>query len=169
MGELKTGVVIIAAGAKNRVIGKNWKLAWRIPSDMRYFFSQIKGKTIVIGRVSYEDLSEEKVKEYDVDVIVLTSTPGVERPGLRFAKTFKEALAMPRRCGELYVAGGARVYEEALAHAHRMLITRVHAEPEGDTFFPKFNEEAWCLIETPTVVMNQGDQYKTSLEKWVRA
>ena len=74
---------------------------------------------------------------------------------------------MERRCGDLFIIGGTSAYEQAMPYARQMLITRVHAKPEGDTFFPDFDTE-WDLVNTPTWEKHPGDEHATALEEWVR-
>lgn len=158
-------LIIIAAVALNNVIGRNGAMPWHIPSDLRRFKEFTMGKTLSMGRRSYESLPPLKLPGRDI--IVLSRGSGMNKPGLRYAHSLEEAMVMPRQSRELIIAGGATVYEEALKYAERMIITRVRARPEGDTYFPDFGEE-WDVENTPTFERGAKDEYDTALELWVR-
>ncbi len=158
-------VVIIAAVALNGVIGRNGQMPWRLPSDLRRFKELTMGKTIAMGRRTYESLPSSKLPGRDI--IVLSRSGGMNKPKLRYASSLEEAMIMPRQSPELIVAGGAVVYEAALKYARRMIITRIRARPDGDTFFPPFGEE-WCWENTPTSLLcDPRDEYETAVELWV--
>ena len=163
----KKHCTIIAAVAMNDVIGKDGGLPWRLPSDLARFWDTVREKSVLSGRLTYACLPKKKLREMGVDVIVLTRSLGIEKPGLRFARTVEDAVRMERRCGDLFVIGGTSAYQQAMQYARKMLITRVRAKPEGDTFFPDIDTE-WDLVNTPSWEKRAGDEYATALEEWVR-
>lgn len=158
---------IIAAVGMNEVIGKDGRLPWKLPSDIARFWDTVEDKDVVSGRLTFAGVPKKRLVERNVHVIVLTSKPGAERPGVRYARTFEDALQMERRCGDLFVIGGANVYREALRYARTMLITRVKSKPAGDTFFPDIGKE-WDWINTPAWEKYPDDEYATALEVWRR-
>jgi dihydrofolate reductase len=170
------GLRIVASVAENEVIGKDGKLAWHNPSDLRWFKEYTMGKSLLMGMGTYASLpvpASEKGKLsprklLGRDLIVLTRKE-FHIPNVRIAHSFEEALGLPRCGRQLVVIGGVSVYEEALKYAHYMRITRVHAKPEGDTYFPDFDHEAWCHTDTPVKKHPPGDQYPTSMEYWAYA
>ena len=163
----KKHCTIIAAVAMNDIIGKNGGVPWRLPNDLARFWDTVTNKTVLSGRLTYACLPKKKLRDLGIDVIVLTRTSGVEKPGLRFARTVEEAVRMERVCGDLFVIGGTSAYEQAMQYTRKMLITRVRARPEGDTFFPDIDTE-WDLINTPAWEKHPGDEHATALEEWVR-
>ena len=160
-------VVIIAAVALNSAIGKDGKLPWegKLPSDLRRFKELTMSKQLVMGRRTFESLPAKKLPGRDI--IVLTKGGGMDTPRVRYAPCLKEALAMPRISRDIYIAGGAGVYREALKYAHKMLITTVSLRPEGDTFFPDFGPE-WDVVNAPRFERCPGDAYDSSFAIWVR-
>ena len=139
---------LIVACAENRVIGRDRKLPWRIPEDLKFFHDETAGQTCILGRICYE--TWPRVRADGRRPVVITRNRALEQPGVRVAATVAEAIAIADTLpGEIYVCGGTRVYEETFALAaaeHRPLrlhLTLVHAEVPGDTFFPEWRHLAW--------------------------
>jgi dihydrofolate reductase len=138
---------IMVACAENRVMGRDNKLPWRIPEDMKFFHDETAGKTIVLGRICYE--TWPRAREDGRRLIVVTSNPSIAREGVQVARTVTEALAMAETMpGELYVNGGERIFEEVLAldRPMRLHLTLVHADVPGDRLFPEWRHLAWREI-----------------------
>ncbi len=152
-------VTIMAAVARNGVIGRDGTLPWHLPADLRRFRKTTMGSVLVMGRRTYESIGRPLPGRTTVVVTSRQPYPadGQPVPGLIVAGTLEEALRRGLEQavaagdardgggggGEVFVQGGARVYAEALAAADRMLITWVDDEPEGDTFFPDVDWSAW--------------------------
>lgn len=136
---------LIAACARNRVIGRAGRLPWSIPEDHAHFLEQTAGQICVLGRVSFATWPEACADGRRP--IVLTRRP-LERPGVRRADSFAAALALADRLpGEIFICGGQRIYEEALALAGTrplyLHLTLIEADVPGDTFFPEWRHLAW--------------------------
>ena len=135
---------LMVACAENRVMGRNNRLPWRIPEDLRQFHEHTAGKTIVLGRICYQ--TWPRAREDGRRLVVITSDASLEQDGVRVAPSVPEALeiaeAMP---GEIYVNGGERIFEEVLAldRPMRLRLTLVHAEVPGDRYFPEWRHLAW--------------------------
>jgi dihydrofolate reductase len=140
-------VSLIAAVTKNNVIGKDNDLPWKLPDDMKYFMETTKGHAVIMGRKNFDSLplkfkplkdrfnivlSREK-KRLDFDVCLVHSMDDA----------FKEAESKHGPGSEVFVIGGAQIYNQAIARAHRLYITEIDAVLEGDTFFPSFNKGEW--------------------------
>jgi dihydrofolate reductase len=138
---------LIVACSENRVIGRNGKLPWRIPEDMKFFHDETAGKICVLGRICYE--TWPRVRDDGRRPVVITSNRALEQPGVRVASNLTEALAIAEELpGEICICGGQRIYEETLAlqRPMRLHLTLVHAEIKGDTFFPEWRHLAWREI-----------------------
>ena len=140
------GVALIAAVAANGVIGRGNRLPWRLPADLRRFKELTLGHALVMGRRTYESIGRPLPGRVTV---VLTRDPAFAPPGVAVARNLDEALAAAAAAcpgsGEVFVAGGAEVYAQALPRAGRLYLTRVEAEVEGDTRFPDFDPALWRL------------------------
>lgn len=147
-------VTFLVAAADNGVIGHDDRLPWHLPADMRYFARTTKGATLLMGRKTYDSLnptadrpnplpgrrlivvsrSPDQVPTTD-EVVPVTSV----RDGIGWAED--------HGCDELFVVGGAQIFEQAWPHADRLRLTRVHAEPAGDTHFPAPDPDLWQVVE----------------------
>jgi dihydrofolate reductase len=135
---------IMAACAENRVMGRNNRLPWRIPEDLRQFHEYTAGKTIILGRICYQ--TWPRAREDGRRLIVITSDPSLERDGVRVARSVPEALDIAETMpGEIYVNGGERIFEEVMAlnRPMRLRLTLVHAQVQGDRHFPEWRHLKW--------------------------
>lgn len=134
---------LIAALSRNRVIGRDGGLPWRLPRDLRHFRETTLHKPCVMGRKTWETLKEPLEQRRN---IVVTRTPGYAAPGAELARSLDEALALTVAAPETMIVGGEALYAEALPRADRLYLTHVHATVEGDAFFPEFDPSAWREI-----------------------
>jgi dihydrofolate reductase len=135
---------LIVACSENRVIGRDGKLPWRIPEDLKYFHDETAGQICVLGRVCYE--TWPAVHEDGRRPVVITRNRALERPGVRVAASLEEALAIADTLpGEICICGGQRIYEETLALTRPMQLhlTLIHALIPGDTYFPEWRHLKW--------------------------
>ena len=131
-------VSLIAALAKNRVIGKNNDLPWRLPDDMKYFMETTKGHCVVMGRKNYDSLPLKFRPLTNRTNIVVTRQQNFDAPGCIVVHSMEDALKVARQQKEeeVFIMGGAEIYAQALNVAHRLYLTEIDANIEGDTFFP---------------------------------
>lgn len=152
-------VAMIAAMGRNRVIGRDNQLPWHLPEDLKYFRSMTWGKPIVMGRKTFESLGRPLPGRTN---IVVSTRPDLELAGAKVVRSLDEALdvavaqALLDEVSEVMVIGGAAVYEQLLDAADRLYLTLVEAEPEGDAWFPNFDEDQWALVEERAVVAGDG-------------
>ena len=135
-----TRISLIAAVARNGVIGRDGGMPWHLPDELRHFKATTMGHTLVMGRRTFEGVGRPLPGRR---TIVLTRDHDWHHPGVEVAHSFAEALALAGPADEVFVAGGAQVYAEALPYSHRLVLTEVDAEPEGDTRFPEWDRSAW--------------------------
>jgi len=131
-------VTLIAAVARNGVIGADGGIPWHLPQDFAHFKATTLGHTLVMGRATYESIGRPLPGR---TTIVLTRDPDWRADGVTTAASVEDALALAE--GDVYVAGGATVYEAALAYADEQLLSEVDLAPTGDTFYPDFDREEW--------------------------
>jgi dihydrofolate reductase len=135
---------LMVACAENRVMGRKNRLPWRIPEDLRIFHEETAGKTIILGRICYQ--TWPRAHEDGRRLIVITSDRSLARDGVQVAASVDEALAIAETMpGEIYVNGGERIFEEVMAldRPMRLQMTLVHADVEGDRYFPEWRHLAW--------------------------
>jgi dihydrofolate reductase len=125
-------LALIAAVARNRVIGQNGSLPWRIPEDLRRFKQLTIGHAVLMGRRTYESIGRPLPDRRNV---VLSSRPV---QGVEHYQTFEEALEALRNEPIVFVIGGASLYTRLLESADELYLTLVDQSPEGDTVFPPY-------------------------------
>lgn len=125
-------VTVVAAVARNGVIGREGDLPWHLPEDMRRFKELTMGGTLVMGRRTYESIGRPLPGRRTV---VVTRQADWSAEGVETAGSLEEAIEKAGD-GQVFVVGGAEVYRRALDVADAMVLTEVDAEPEGDVYFP---------------------------------
>lgn len=130
---------IIVAVARNRAIGKNNRLLWHISEDLRYFKQITSGHTVIMGRKTFEAIGKPLPNRTNI-VISRTLTP---ESHVSVAPGLNAAISQCRNDAEVFIIGGGSIYREALPLAHRLYLTEVHADYEGDTFFPEIDRHCW--------------------------
>jgi len=138
-----TEIVIIAAVARNRVIGKDNTLIWNIPDDMAHFKALTTGQTVIMGRKTWESLPPRFRPLPGRRNIVISRQTGYAAPGAELADSLESALALAAGSATAFVIGGEQIYRQAMAIADRLEITEVDLEPEGDAWFPEIPSGEW--------------------------
>jgi dihydrofolate reductase len=155
-------VSLIAAVSENNVIGKNGRLPWRLPADLRRFRNLTEGKAVIMGRKTFESIGKPLPGRFNI--VVTKQREGI--PGCIVAHSLEDALkatevsslrsdvssrkldvrSQKSDVREVFVIGGGEIYKQALPLAHRFYLTRVHASIEGDVVFPEVAWEEWNEI-----------------------
>ncbi len=136
-------IVIIAAVAKNRVIGRDNQLLWNIPEDMAHFKALTAGHTVVMGRKTWESLPPRFRPLPGRRNIVITRQPDYAAPGAEVADSLENALKLASTATTIFIIGGEQIYTQAMALSDRLEITEVNLEPEGDAWFPEITAIDW--------------------------
>lgn len=136
-------IIIIAAVAKNRVIGKDNTLIWNIPQDMAHFKALTSGQTVVMGRKTWESLPPRFRPLPGRRNIVISRQADYAAPGAEVATSLEAALKLASTAEQAFIIGGEQIYTQAMAIADRLEITEVDLEPEGDAWFPKIPASEW--------------------------
>jgi len=140
-------VSAIVAMAKNRVIGRDSDLPWRLPDDMKFFQRTTTGHHVITGRKNYETIPPKYRPLKDRVNIVVTRNSNYTAPGAVVVHSLKAALELAHDAGEkeVFIIGGGQIYLEALEKklVDRIYLTEVEAEVEGDTLFPMIDTADW--------------------------
>ena len=136
-------IVIIAAVAKNCVIGKNNQLLWNIPEDMAHFKALTQGQTVVMGRKTWESLPARFRPLPGRQNIVITRQSDFSAPGAELANSLEAGIALAKADATIFIIGGGEIYQQAMACAARLELTEVDLEPDGDAWFPAIAPEQW--------------------------
>jgi dihydrofolate reductase len=137
-------ITLVAAYARNRVIGDRGRIPWRIPEDFAHFKATTMGGVLVMGRATYDSIGRPLPGR---TTIVVTRNPDWTADGVLVAHSLDEALELAaEQPGETFVVGGTQVYEQALPRATHQVLTEVDLTPDGDACYPEFDPEDW--VET---------------------
>lgn len=139
-------VVLVAALARNRVIGHRGRIPWHLPHDFAHFKRVTTGHTLVMGRLTWDSIGRPLPGRRTV---VITRDPDWS-PGhddVLVAHSWPQARELAAGLpGDVMVAGGGQVYELALPDATHQVLTEVHQTPEGDAFYPDYDPDEWVVV-----------------------
>ena len=134
---------IIAAVARNGVIGKDNQLLWHLPEDMRHFRETTRGKPVIMGRKTWESLPDAFRPLPGRNNIVVSRNPAYQPARATLASTLNDAILKAGDAEEVFVIGGAELYRLALPIADRLYLTEIDQDFEGDVYFPDIEEGNW--------------------------
>lgn len=159
-------VSIIVAASINNAIGKNNKLLWHLPNDLKFFKNTTWAMPVVMGRKTFESLGGKPLPGR-MNIIV-TRQPGWNANGITVASSLKEAvkLAGQNNYKEVFIAGGGDIYKQAYEFADRIYLTRVFTEMEADTFFPVIDTKIWKLISDREFNADEKHAYDYNFQLW---
>ena len=156
-------LAIVAARARNGVIGRRGALPWRLKSDMALFKATTLGKPVIMGRKTWDSLPKKPLPHRAN--LVLSRDGTFEPRGAVVCERFEEAVAMAREqaeedgADEVCVIGGTAVFALAWPKARRLYLTEVEAEVDGDATFPHFDEALWREVRAQGHPASDGDDY----------
>lgn len=152
-------VSIIVATDRNRLIGRDNELPWHLPADLKHFRAITMGKPIVMGRRTHESIGKPLPGRSN---IVITRDRSYQAPGCTVVHSVEAALAAAEHAEEIMVIGGARLYEQLLPWAHRIYLTRIDHEFEGDSWFPEWQHGQWQEVERQDYAPDERNPYHYS-------
>jgi len=138
-------ISIVVAIAENNAIGKENKLLWHLPADLRHFKEVTTGHTIIMGRKTYDSVGKPLPNRRN---IVITRKSGLEIPGVEVVHTLEEALALCDEQEEVFIGGGAEIYKMAMSLTDKIYLTVVKGIFDADTFFPEIDPNKWEETES---------------------
>ena len=161
---------LIAALGENRVIGVDNSMPWHLPADFKYFKATTLGKPIIMGRKTWDSLGRPLPGRLN---LVVSRQTGLQLEGaevfasLDAAVARAQAWAVEQGVSEVMLMGGAQLYTQGLADADRLYLTRVGMSPEGDAWFPEFDQAQWTLVSNEPHAAEEGKP-AFSFEVWER-
>lgn len=140
-------ISLIAAMTKNRVIGKDNDLPWKLPDDMKYFQQTTKGHVVIMGRKNYDSLPPSFKPLPNRTNVILTRQKGYKANECVVYDNLEDALefAKGKDEQEVFVIGGGQVYKEAITKGDRIYLTEIQTEIDGDVFFPAM-DASWKAV-----------------------
>lgn len=134
-------ISLIWAMADNRVIGIKNRLPWKLPADMKWFRENTMGKPIVMGRLTFESFGAKPLPGRRN--IIISRNPTYSADGIEVFTSIEEALEATQDYEETMIIGGMSLYKQSLPLADRLYMTLVHANIDGDAWFPEFDLQTW--------------------------
>src|ERR1051325_10136885 len=137
-------VSLIAAVSKNRVIGKNNDLPWKLPDDMKYFMETTRQHAVIMGRKNFDSLPPKfKPLKDRLNIVVTRHKEPLKDYDIRAVDSIDGAFEQAPQSEEVFVIGGAEIFKQTLDRADRLYITEIDAVVDGDVFFPDYDKTRW--------------------------
>ena len=158
-------IALVAAVARNGVIGDGKTMPWRLSTDMKRFVRLTMGKPVVVGRKTFETFAKPLAGRTN---IVVSRLGGTWPEGVLAARDVEVALALGESVAqsaggdEVMVIGGGEIYAETIGRADRLYITHVEVSPEGRTRFPKIDQSVWRALSSEPVPAGEKDSAATT-------
>lgn len=163
-------IVLVAAHARNGVIGRDGDMPWRLPSDLKHFKAATLGTPVVMGRKTC--LSIGRPLPGRANIVI--SRSGFAAEGIETVASLEAALELARShaqqsgAGQVSVIGGGEIYALAIDFADELLLTEVDADIEGDTVFPAIDSELWQKVSLSDPVQSEKDSHPVRFAVWRR-
>jgi dihydrofolate reductase len=166
MAETVPTIAIVVAVANHGVIGVKNALPWHLPEDLAHFKATTLGHCLIMGRKTFESIGRPLPKRR---TIVVSHNAHLAIPGVATVTSLRAAIDHAVASGEskIFIVGGAQIYEQGLAFANEVVLTRVALTVEGDAFFAPLLPEEWELLERTEHMSGAGIAY--SIERYRRA
>lgn len=154
-------ISLVVAYDENQVIGYQNQLPWHLPNDLKHFKKLTTGKTIAMGRSTFESIGSPLPNRRN---IVLTHSTTFQADNVEIIHQLEDILLLD----EVMIIGGASVYEQLLPHADQLYITEIHHSFQGDTYFPKWNKNDFQLVTKEKGVEDEKNIYPHTFFHFVK-
>ena len=156
-------ISIIAAMDEIQGIGIENKLPWRLPDDLVRFKELTMDHHIIMGRKTYETIGNPLPGRVN---IILTRNQDFKAPGCLVSRSPEEAIELARSQGEdeVFVIGGARIFQDTIGIANKFYLTSVHTVGIADTFFPEINLDNWMVVHSESFPANESNEFPTTFK-----
>lgn len=164
-------ISLIAAVASNNVIGKDNKLIWHLPADMKFFKEKTTGHCIITGRKNYESIPEKFRPLPNRTNIIITRQSNYPAPGALIVESVEKAIALAKEKNETeaFIIGGGEIFNQTMDMADVLYITHIDSAFEGDVFFPEIDSKKWKEIGSVFFKADEKNKYDFSIVEYRRA
>ncbi|MDS4041450.1 MAG: type 3 dihydrofolate reductase [Candidatus Competibacter sp.] len=163
---MSSPLALIAALARNRIIGRDNRLPWHLPADLRFFKRTTMGKPLLMGRRTWESIGRPLPGRR---MIVLSRDPAYRAPGCVVARSLDEVWEIAGTVPEIMVIGGASLYAQTLPLAECMYLTFVDADVPGDAWFPDWDAQEWQRVWEEEHPADADHVWPYRFQRWERA
>jgi dihydrofolate reductase len=163
-------ISLVAAASTNNVIGKDNRLLWHLPNDMKFFKNTTWAMPVIMGRKTFESL-DNAVLHGRFNIIVTRQknwSAGDDR--VQIADSLQKAVELAKQtdCKEAFIIGGGELFTESMSIADKIYLTRVFVTMDGDAFFPEIKETEWKLVSDNPFKKDERHAYDYSFQVWLR-
>lgn len=160
-------ISLVVAAANNNAIGKEGKMPWHLPNDLKHFKNVTWGMPVVMGRKTFDSLGKPLPGRKN---IVITRQKEWEAEGAVKAANIKDALFIAQQAdaNEIMIIGGGEIFKALFNRAKKIYMTRVEADPDADTFFPVIDPERWHLMSQQNYEADEKNAFNYSFQTWER-
>lgn len=164
-------IVVVAAVARNGVIGRDGDMPWRLSTDLQRFKRLTMGKPVIMGRKTFQSIGKPLAGRFN---IVVSGDAAFAADGVAIARDLDAAFDLARdeaaRSGaaEMAVIGGGEIYRTAIGRADRLYITHVEASPDGDSHFPPIDPAIWRSVSSERIAAGERDSEATTFAVYDR-
>ncbi|HEX2682607.1 MAG TPA: dihydrofolate reductase [Ferruginibacter sp.] len=160
-------ISLVVAAAENNSIGKHNQLPWHLPNDLKFFKNTTWAMPVIMGRKTYESVNKPLPGRFN---IVITRQIDWSAEGVKTAGGLQDALrkASETNCKEAFIIGGGEIFNQGMEIADRIYMTRVHADVEGDTFFPAIDAHKWEMVFNRDLPADDKHAFAYSFQTWER-
>jgi dihydrofolate reductase len=158
---------LLVAADENNIIGKDNKLPWHLPNDLKYFKNQTWAMPILMGRKTFESIGKPLQGRKS---IVVTRNKEWKHDGVEVVHSVAQAIEKAKEFGvkEIFVIGGAEIFQTAFEQANRVYLTRIHHQFDGDAYFPNVSEKGWSLVQSRFCAADEKNKYDHTFQVWER-
>ena len=158
-------ITLIAAAAENNALGKDNDLLWHLPNDFKRFKEITSGHHIIMGRKTFESFPKPLPNRTH---IIITRQKEFLVENCIVVHSLEEAIAITPKNEEVFIIGGAQIYEQSIPLADKIDLTRVHTSLDADAFFPEFNASEWNLVFSEKHFKDEKHQYDFTFETYLK-
>lgn len=161
-------IIAIWAQDKSGIIGRNNKLPWHLPKDLKHFKETTLNQAILMGRVTFEGMSKQLLPNRET--LILTTQSEYQVDGVTVVTSVEEVLNWYiNQDKTLYIVGGSQIYQLFEPYVDELIVTQVQAEVEGDTYFPKdFDFSKFSLVSSTIFEKDELNEFEFMIEHYVR-
>ena len=155
----------LVAASENNVIGKDNHLPWNLPNDFKFFKNKTWGMPVIMGRNTYESLDKLLPGRFN---IVITTKQDWKRHDVIIAHSISEAITKAKEtdCKEIFIIGGAEVFEQSIDLVNKIYLTRVHTTIKGDAFYPVIDVAKWKLTSEDPHSADEKHAFAYTFQTW---
>lgn len=158
-------ITIIAAIAEKNALGKDNNLIWHLPADLKRFKKVTTGHHILMGRNTFESIGKPLPNRTS---IIITRNEHYTQEGCIVVNSIEKAIEVAHEDTDIFIIGGAQIYEQAISIADRLDITEVHHQFEADVFFPEIDPLNWKVVAREDFKRDDKNAYDYSFVSYIR-